>query len=310
MKKQLITLGALVGGFIIGASALIAVADTASTWSAPLHTPSTCLSGEPGCDAPINVGSVLQTKNGWLGVVGLITPNLNVASGTVSTPGSVLTNDGNGNARWSNINCASGQALQGISSTGNPICVVLSTGATVTNNYYNTSVVFNTVTNKRTCNSGGSNCTTIPTYGTTSWTVPSGVTQVKVDVWGGGGGGSYLHGNGGDAGVFKASTVTVVPGQILTIMVGDGGQPGLLYSSNCSSDISNGYRNGYGGFDSKVSFSGGQASIDGLAGGGGIATCSGIASYGASGATQDSFTAGSGGDVGSVGSSGEVVVFY
>jgi hypothetical protein len=59
MKKQLITLGALVGGFVIGASALIAVAQTAGTWSAPTAAPT-----DGNTPAPINVGSVWQYKLG------------------------------------------------------------------------------------------------------------------------------------------------------------------------------------------------------------------------------------------------------
>ncbi|HTK33519.1 MAG TPA: hypothetical protein VL335_03170 [Candidatus Paceibacterota bacterium] len=80
----------LIGGFM-GASALVALAG----WTnAPANPPSS------NTEAPINVGSILQSKTGWLGVNGLITNNLYVASGTVSTGGSVLTNDGAGNAKW------------------------------------------------------------------------------------------------------------------------------------------------------------------------------------------------------------------
>ncbi len=37
-------------------------------YSEPLHTPPICLTGEPGCDAPLNVGSTAQTKTGNLTV--------------------------------------------------------------------------------------------------------------------------------------------------------------------------------------------------------------------------------------------------
>jgi len=39
-------------------------------YSEPLHSPTTCLTGEPGCDAPINVGSNPQIKAGRLQVNG------------------------------------------------------------------------------------------------------------------------------------------------------------------------------------------------------------------------------------------------
>ncbi len=40
-------------------------------WSAPISSPPTCVAGNPGCDTPINVSSIDQTKLGSLGVLGL-----------------------------------------------------------------------------------------------------------------------------------------------------------------------------------------------------------------------------------------------
>ncbi len=65
-----------------------------------------------------------------------------------------------------------------------------------------------------------------------SWTVPSGVTSVQVEAWGGGGAGGYAKGTwtdlykatgSGGGGAYAASTVTVTPGEIFTITVGTGG---------------------------------------------------------------------------------------
>jgi hypothetical protein len=49
-----------------------------------------------------------QIKTGLLGLANAVITNLNVASGTVSTAGSVLTNDGSGNARWVVAGASSG----------------------------------------------------------------------------------------------------------------------------------------------------------------------------------------------------------
>lgn len=52
-------------------------------WTAPLDNPPTCESGDPGCDPPINVSGVGQTKLG-----GLIVGGLRSAVGIVIGPGS------------------------------------------------------------------------------------------------------------------------------------------------------------------------------------------------------------------------------
>ena len=69
---------------------------------------------------------------------------------------------------------------------------------------------------------------TFDTPGTTTWTVPAGVTSITVEAWGGGGagGGSTNTGGftgrggaGGGGGAFASSTLTVTPGNTLTIVV-------------------------------------------------------------------------------------------
>jgi hypothetical protein len=66
------------------------------------------------------------------------------------------------------------------------------------------------------------------------WTVPSGVSQITVKVWGAGGGGrtgSYSTYTGGSGGYTEA-TLNVTPGQQLCITVGQGGQQGSTIGGN------------------------------------------------------------------------------
>ena len=80
------------------------------------------------------------------------------------------------------------------------------------------------------------------TTGTSSWTVPSGVTQVSAVVVGGGGGGAGAGGGsgggtddgggGGAGGGLSYGTFTVTPGESLTIIVGAGGNGGTGGSSS------------------------------------------------------------------------------
>ncbi len=67
--------------------------------------------------------------------------------------------------------------------------------------------------------------------GIKSWTVPTGVTKVMMEAWGGGGGGDHytfngnqLSGQGGGAGGYSSNLSDVVPGTIINITVGEGGK--------------------------------------------------------------------------------------
>ena len=70
---------------------------------------------------------------------------------------------------------------------------------------------------------------TFSTPGTTSFTVPPGVTSITVAVWGGGGagggvtGGNPRAGGGGEGGSFVRGTIAVTPGTVYTVVVGSGG---------------------------------------------------------------------------------------
>ncbi|MDR3558427.1 MAG: hypothetical protein P4L61_02750 [Candidatus Pacebacteria bacterium] len=90
-KKIVSSIAIGAGAVIIGLGLQYALAD----WtSAPSNPPS------GNTPAPLNVGSEPQIKSGILGVIGLVTGTLNVAAGASTTAGTVLTNDGAGNASW------------------------------------------------------------------------------------------------------------------------------------------------------------------------------------------------------------------
>ncbi len=113
MKKQILTIAALVVGFMAGATALSAIAQTGGTWTAPTAPP-------PGGNvaAPINEGATAQQKNGWLGLTGLITANLQIASGTPGV-GNILVSDAAGNAKWQPVSNPAGSCTLIANSSAN-----------------------------------------------------------------------------------------------------------------------------------------------------------------------------------------------
>lgn len=67
--------------------------------------------------------------------------------------------------------------------------------------------------------------------GSTSWTVPCGVSKITIKAWGGGGGGGgsnsrYNDGSGGGGGAYVESELTVISGDGITYSVGQGGLAG------------------------------------------------------------------------------------
>jgi hypothetical protein len=75
---------------------------------------------------------------------------------------------------------------------------------------------------------GGGGFTTMVTYtSSTTWTVPAGITKVKVTVTGGGGGGgssgNSRTGTGGAAGGTAIKYLTTTPGAVITVTIGAGG---------------------------------------------------------------------------------------
>lgn len=71
-------------------------------WTAPSSNPPTCLAGQPGCDAPVNVGTVNQTKSGGLGILGslIIGPSGSFTLSNAPGAGKVLTSDATGRGTW------------------------------------------------------------------------------------------------------------------------------------------------------------------------------------------------------------------
>ncbi len=80
-------------GIALGAFALSAFA---GPWVAPTSAPT-----NGNVDAPINAGSLLQFKNGLLGVIGLATQSLQVTAGAGTDK--LLTSDTTGNATWKTL---------------------------------------------------------------------------------------------------------------------------------------------------------------------------------------------------------------
>jgi hypothetical protein len=62
-----------------------------------------------------------------------------------------------------------------------------------------------------------------------AWKAPDGITHVLVEMWGGGSGGAFD--SAGAGGSYSRSIITVVPGTVYTITVGEGGGGGSVTSS-------------------------------------------------------------------------------
>jgi hypothetical protein len=182
--------------------------------------------------------------------------------------------------------------------------------------------------------------TTVPftSQGTTTWTVPAGVTSVKIECWGAGGAGggaanaNNSTGKGGGGGAYaRVNSLTVVPGQTLTVTVGAGGSGanaanggsggnsqvvynstavtlavggggGAIAQGNNGGTASNGGSSGSCIGD--IVYNGGNGGGGGYGGGGGGGGGAGTDGSGNNGGTAGSTTgagAGSGGTGGSVG---------
>ncbi len=162
----------------------------------------------------------------------------------------------------------------------------------------------------------GQGSQTFNTPGSTTFTVPAGVTSITVSAWGGGGagggvtGGNPRAGGGGEGGSFVRGTITVIPGTQYTVVVGNGGtgSTGTGTSGGASSFGGAALFNAIGG-------GGGAAGITGSTfGAGGNTTNTGnVASGtstsstygGAGGSGTNASTASSGGGGGSAGAGGD-----
>jgi hypothetical protein len=104
---------------------------------------------------------------------------------------------------------------------------------------------------------------------TQSFTIPTGVTKIAVEVWSGGGGGSIA--GGGGSGGYAYCVMSVFEGGILNMIVGGGGQGGLSGAAGEAggnsqvsfSSSSFGVSGGFGAFTSFPGFGGFHSSSSG-----------------------------------------------
>lgn len=159
-----------------------------------------------------------------------------------------------------------------------------------------------------------SHLVTLVTPGNNTWTVPAGVTRIRIRAWGGGGGGFCGGGGntgspGGDGG-YGEKIMTVSPGTSLSYVIGGGGAAGLRTNNDCGSGHPAPGPGGasyatYGGTQVVNAGGGGPA----LAGSGGpsyrgTASVGDILTYGAGGA------GGANGNDGNPGQTGAIVIEY
>ena len=176
----------------------------------------------------------------------------------------------------------------------------------------------------------------IYTSGSGVETVPSGATNVVIEIWGGGGGGgnssNTLGGGGGGSGGYSKSSYSITGGNTLNYSVGTGGTGGNGVSGT-SSTVASGTKtittmtaNSGSGAAVGIPGSGGSASggnlINTTGNSGQAGGSSGSIAYGGAGITSSSGTYGGGGNgapssegmgtgyAGDVGSNGAVVFYY
>ena len=143
-----------------------------------------------------------------------------------------------------------------------------------------------------------SNTTTFMMTGANqSYTVPAGVTQLTVTLWGAGGSGcsnvTGVAANVGGAGAYVKGVLNVAPGQVFTVIVGSGNTNGY---GGGGSGIGN---YGRGGGRSAIAFNGSDVVTAGGGGGGGYNTVTSLAPGGAATYTGTAIIgAGSGGGLG------------
>ena len=103
-----------------------------------------------------------------------------------------------------------------------------------------------------------------PISGTVSWTVPVGVEEIFVEVWGAGGGGA--EGGGGGAGGYVKAAYKTIPGQTLSIVTGKGGEGVINGAVQNASDGGNSSVTGTGISAAALGGEGGQFSSPGAGG--------------------------------------------
>ena len=165
------------------------------------------------------------------------------------------------------------------------------------------------------------------TPGTSTYTVPSGVTSITVTVIGGGGGGGgrvttpgYLNGAGGGSGYEQQYIISVTPNQQFTVIVGASGSGGAdattggtggthLVGSYSQTGGNGGTGTGTGGTGRNAGTNGGYA-CNGIGTPGGAGYLFNSVYYGAGGLGGTSADIGNGMHVGTNGGSGAVFISY
>jgi len=124
-----------------------------------------------------------------------------------------------------------------------------------------------------------------------TWTVPAGVTQIEVKLWGAGGAGdnyfgtSAIYQNGGGGG-FATGIINVTSGEKLTIIVGAGGLPGAGAGAYGGGGGKENGMGGRGGGRSAILRDGLDIVTAGGGGGGGGSGCENDASGGGGGGVE------------------------
>ncbi len=103
-------------------------------------------------------------------------------------------------------------------------------------------------------------------YQSTNWIAPSGVSSIKVRVWGAGGGGGYCIDNqsnatGGGGGGYAEKILSVSPGTSYSVTVGTGGQGGWYDGNNTGTQFT-AQSGGSSSFAALVSATGGSGGIN------------------------------------------------
>jgi parallel beta-helix repeat protein len=132
--------------------------------------------------------------------------------------------------------------------------------------------------------------------GTTTWTVPAGVTSVEYMVIAGGGsggnGGTGAAGGGGGAGGVRYGTLAVTPGAVLSIVVGLGGTIGSYHGNKGANSVFSSITSiggGYGGAGTDI---GGENLHYGGPGGSGGGAGGKIGGLGGAGTTGQGYAGG------------------
>ena len=185
----------------------------AAGWTAPQDTFPNCVSGHPGCDAPINVSSIFQYKLGQFSVGTSTQPDPTVdlsvnRTGIFGALGVAGDSVFGGNVTISSGTPGVGKVLKAVDSNGK---VGWADASAVSGNSVPSGVIATTTSG--------------------SWKAPAGITRIRVRIWGGGGGGgdsAYVadYGRGGGGGGYSESVLAVVPGATYNYTVGNGGEGG------------------------------------------------------------------------------------